>query len=90
MHVGRLVGRLAGLPRHPRAPAANPGRGESVEALWDDLRGLACQLQLAALEARNAGEGLVPVVLCSAVVGALMIIAWPGVAVATALWLIES
>ncbi len=79
------------LDVRPTARASDGDRGpvDSVEALWDDLRRLAHELQLASPETRRAGESLVPVVLYGAVAGALAIIAWLGAAVAVAIWLIE-
>lgn len=73
------------------APAGAPGLSESALALWDDLRGLAHeQLQLAALEARRAGESLVSMVAFAIVAGVLAASAWVGTTGALVLWLIES
>jgi hypothetical protein len=80
------------LDVRPPARASDGDRGpvDSVEALWDDLRRLAHELQLASPGTRRAGESLGPVVLYGAVAGALVIVAWLGVAVAVTMSLIGS
>ena len=72
------------------APAGAPGLSASALALWDDLRGLAHEhLQLAALEARRAGESLVSMLAYAIVAGVLAASAWVGATGALVLWLID-
>ncbi|MEO7762306.1 MAG: phage holin family protein [Casimicrobiaceae bacterium] len=66
-----------------------PGLLENTGALWNDLKGLAHDhLELAALEARRAGESLVSIVVYGVIVGVLAVSAWIGVVAALILWLI--
>lgn len=71
-------------------PAPAPGLISSVEALWDDLRGIAHDhLRLATLEARRAVQSLFSIAVYGIVIGMLMAAAWLAAAGAMVLWLID-
>ena len=79
--------------REPAASAAVPsdsGLLDTVQAVWQDLRGLARdQLELAALETRRAGKSLALIVVYAVGIALLLVTAWLGLMAAGVLWLTE-
>lgn len=77
-----------GLPAG--VPVGDSGLIGSVEALWDELRGLArSDVELAARETRRAGDGLASILAYGIAGGVMLAIALPGAAGATILWLVN-
>jgi uncharacterized membrane protein YqjE len=76
-------------PQSDVGGGAEPGLIDNATALWNDLRALAHDhLELAALETRRAGEGLVWIVVYGIVTAILVVTAWMGLIAALVLWLI--
>ena len=73
------------------APAATgAGLIDNAVALWDDLRAIAHDhLELAALEAKRAGQSLVAIVVYGVVIAILVVTAWMGIVTAAVLGLIQ-
>jgi hypothetical protein len=72
------------------APEWNQSVAASVDAAWNEFRGLVHdQAHLAALEARQAGRSLVAIVAYGIVVAVLVVSAWLGVVGALVLGLIN-
>jgi hypothetical protein len=72
------------------AAAENAGLIANVAALWDDLKAvLHDHLELAALEAKRAGQSLVAIVVYGVVVAIMVVTAWMGLITAGVLWLIH-
>jgi hypothetical protein len=70
--------------------AAGAGLIDNAVALWDDLRSVAHDhLELAALEAKRAGQSLVAIVVYGVVIAILAVTAWMGIVTAAVLGLIQ-
>lgn len=70
--------------------AAAAGLIDNAVALWGDLQSVAHDhLELAALEAKRAGQSLVAIVAYGVVIAILVVTAWMGIVTAGVLWLIQ-
>jgi hypothetical protein len=72
------------------AAAAGAGLIDNAVALWSDLQAVAHDhLELAALEAKRAGQNLVAIVVYGVVIAILVVTAWMGLVTAGVLWIIQ-
>jgi hypothetical protein len=72
------------------APPPGSGLLDDAESLLNELRGLAHDhLNLAALEVKRAGNGLVTMIAAGIIVAVLLVSAWIGLLAAGILWLTE-
>jgi putative superfamily III holin-X len=72
------------------ATVANDGLIDNAVALWNDLQTVAHDhVELAALEAKRAGQSLVAIVVYGVVIAILAVTAWMGIVTAGVLWLIQ-
>ena len=75
----------------PIAPPNPPSLTQRVVTLVGDVRELLCDhLELAALEARNAGAGLVRTLCAAVVISLLVVTAWLALVAASIVWVTDA